>query len=88
MKQLLKVLSIGLLSLLSLAILVGIALYYKKANTVEKKYQLLGERAANIIQEGITFRDLNKNGKLDPYEDFRNPIDSRVEDLMGRMQLD
>ena len=34
------------------------------------------------------FRDLNKNGKLDVYEDPRQPIDARVDDLMGQMTLE
>ncbi len=40
-----------------------------------------------ITEEGTTFRDLNKNGKLDIYEDPRQPIAARVEDLLGRMTL-
>ncbi len=36
----------------------------------------------------FTFRDLNKNGKLDPYEDPRRPIDERVEDLLSQMTLE
>jgi beta-glucosidase len=32
-------------------------------------------------------RDLNKNGRLDPYEDPSRPIDERVEDLLGQMTL-
>ena len=39
-------------------------------------------------ENGLTFRDLNKNGRLDVYEDPRQPIDNRVEDLMGRMTLE
>ncbi|MCB8944187.1 MAG: glycoside hydrolase family 3 C-terminal domain-containing protein [Ardenticatenaceae bacterium] len=34
-----------------------------------------------------TFRDLNKNGRLDPYEDPNRPIDERVEDLLSQMTL-
>lgn len=30
-------------------------------------------------------RDLNKNGSIEPYEDWKRPIDERLEDLMGRM---
>lgn len=36
---------------------------------------------------GVAFRDLNKNGKLDIYEDPRQPIAARVEDLLGQMTL-
>lgn len=38
-------------------------------------------------EEGLYFRDLNKNGKLDTYEDPRKPIEARVEDLLGQMTL-
>jgi beta-glucosidase len=34
------------------------------------------------------FRDLNKNGRLDIYEDPRQPVDARVEDLLGQMTLE
>ena len=37
--------------------------------------------------DGIAYRDLNKNGKLDPYEDRRVPIDERIEDLLDQMTL-
>lgn len=34
------------------------------------------------------FRDLNKNGKLDTYEDARQPIDARVKDVLSQMNLE
>jgi beta-glucosidase len=37
---------------------------------------------------GFTFRDLNKNGKLDVYEDARQPIEARIEDLLRQMTLE
>src|SRR4026208_1692917 len=43
--------------------------------------------AARLTEGEFTFRDLNKNGKLDPYEDPRRPIDERVEDLLAQMTL-
>lgn len=36
---------------------------------------------------GVAFRDLNKNGRLDPYEDPRQPVEVRVEDLLAQMTL-
>ncbi len=33
-------------------------------------------------------RDLNKNGRIDPYEDPSRPIDERVDDLLGQMTLE
>jgi beta-glucosidase len=34
------------------------------------------------------FRDLNKNGRMDPYEDLSQPIEVRVEDLLAQMTLE
>ncbi len=38
--------------------------------------------------DGFAFRDLNKNGRLDPYEDPRRPIEERVADLLAQMTLE
>jgi beta-glucosidase len=38
-------------------------------------------------KDGFPYRDLNKNGRLDVYEDPRQPIAARVEDLMSQMTL-
>ncbi|MCE9644399.1 MAG: glycoside hydrolase family 3 C-terminal domain-containing protein [Chloroflexi bacterium] len=48
----------------------------------------LGTEAPTLTQAGITFRDLNKNGRLDPYEDPLRPIEERVDDLLRQMTLD
>ncbi len=34
------------------------------------------------------FRDLNKNGRMDPYEDPSRPVDERVADLLAQMTLE
>ncbi len=44
----------------------------------------LGRRS----DEGVVFRDLNKNGRLDPYENPRLPVADRVEDLLRRLTLE
>jgi beta-glucosidase len=38
--------------------------------------------------DGFAYRDLNKNGRLDPYEDPRLPIEARVADLLAQMTLE
>lgn len=48
----------------------------------------LPPEAPVLTQDGITFRDLNKNGRLDVYEDSRRPIEERVEDLLRQMTLE
>ncbi len=38
--------------------------------------------------DGLAFKDLNKNGKLDRYEDWRKPVAERAKDLASQMTLD
>ncbi len=54
-----------------------------------------GEQAAlethtkTIIEvDGLQFKDLNGNGQLDVYEDWRADIDDRVDDLLSQMTLE
>lgn len=35
--------------------------------------------------DGYKFKDMNKNGKLDPYEDWRLDTETRVNDLISQM---
>lgn len=48
----------------------------------------ISNRAKPLIVLGNkTFRDLNNNRKVDPYEDWRKSTDERVADLVSRMTL-
>ena len=38
--------------------------------------------------EGVEYRDLNGNGRMDPFEDPRLTVEERVEDLLGRLSLE
>jgi beta-glucosidase len=38
--------------------------------------------------DGVEYRDLNRNGRMDPFEDPRLPVEHRVADLLGRMSLE
>jgi len=49
----------------------------------------LESRSAPILSErGVQYRDLNRNGRLDPYEDRRLPPAVRAQDLVRRMTLE
>ena len=49
----------------------------------------LGNRTAQIIvADEYQFKDLNKNGTLDPYEDWRLPVDQRIDNLIAQMTLE
>jgi beta-glucosidase len=41
-----------------------------------------------ITDEGFAFKDLNKNGELDVYEDWRKPVDERAKDLASKMSVE
>ena len=49
----------------------------------------LGTRSVTVLDvDGRRFKDLNKNGRLDVYEDWRRPVDARVDDLVSQMTLE
>jgi beta-glucosidase len=37
---------------------------------------------------GLQFKDLNKNGKLDKYEDWRLPVETRAKDLAAQLSME
>ncbi len=43
---------------------------------------------ALITKDNLQFRDMNKNGQLDDYEDWRLTPEERVADLLSKMSLD
>lgn len=48
----------------------------------------LTTRAVPLVRaDGLTFRDLDRNGALTPYEDWRLTPQERAADLLGRMTL-
>lgn len=49
----------------------------------------LGFRTAEMLKiNNLQFKDLNKNHKLDKYEDWRLPTDKRVKDLISQMTIE
>ncbi len=51
--------------------------------------QKLGYRTVPILKiKGLQYKDLNRNGKLDPYEDWRKPALDRAENLLTQMTLE
>ncbi|MGN6398512.1 MAG: glycoside hydrolase family 3 N-terminal domain-containing protein [Mucilaginibacter sp.] len=41
-----------------------------------------------LTVDGFSFKDLNKNGQLDKYEDWRLPVDERAKDLASKMSVE
>ncbi len=46
------------------------------------------EESHLLTIDNFAFRDLNKNGKLDIYEDSRQPTEARIDDLLKQMNLE
>ncbi|MGB9747646.1 MAG: glycoside hydrolase family 3 N-terminal domain-containing protein [Bacteroidales bacterium] len=61
----------------------------KASKAVKQSYQYLTPEAPfRTADDGFHYRDLNKNGKLDIYEDIRRSPDERTEDLLSQMTLE
>ena len=41
-----------------------------------------------LTVDGWAFKDLNRNGKLDPYEDWRRSVDERAKDLASQLSIE
>ena len=41
-----------------------------------------------LVRDGFVFKDLNRNGEVDVYEDWRRPLEERAEDLAGSLSID
>jgi beta-glucosidase len=50
---------------------------------------VIGVRTRPVLKaDGLQFKDANGNTTLDPYEDWRLPVERRVDDLVARMTLE
>jgi beta-glucosidase len=55
----------------------------------QQKEPVITARSARTLQvDGLQFKDLNKNGKLDVYEDWRKSPQARAKDLVSQMTLE
>ena len=56
---------------------------------IEKETSGNGDRSVHShTEQGHPYRDLNGNGRLDPYEDSRAPVGDRIDDLLAQMTLE
>jgi beta-glucosidase len=60
-----------------------------KSNGNKQNAPSVEARSKQILTQGDKkFKDLNNNGRLDPYENWQVPIDVRVKDLVKKMTLE
>ena len=61
--------------------------YYIEENGEQARLSVKDQ--AKLIQaDGLYFKDMNGNGALDVYEDYRKPVEERVSDLLSQMTPD
>ncbi|MCC5936335.1 MAG: glycoside hydrolase family 3 C-terminal domain-containing protein [Lunatimonas sp.] len=76
-----------LLALIAAALLLGFHQSCQEKPSYEQP--VLGYRSAVILEiDGLQFKDLNKNGTLDVYEDWRLGSEERAKDLLSKMSLE
>ena len=78
----------GFIAILLLLILIILLFKISWWWSASSQMRSLGPEAPTLSENGTTFRDLNKNGKLDVYENSRAPIDARVNDILSQMTLE
>jgi len=92
MKKLLKKILVIIGSLLGLIVIlaIGTVLYINisYSKIARKSMKLAGSEVKTLTISNFTFRDLNQNGELDPYEDKRESIDTRINDLISQMTIE
>ena len=82
MKTFKRIASLALAALLVLGVLPAVA----EDAPVQPE---LVARVKDIIEvDGYRFKDLNDNGELDPYEDWRLTAEERADDLLSQMDVD
>ncbi len=88
MKKLLKILKYAVLSIIGILVVIVLVVYLKMANSSKNNMALLGDEAPTLRHNGTPYRDLNKNGKLDVYEDPNASPEDRANDLVDQMNLE
>jgi len=96
MKKLTKLFRLGLIA----SVLLGVGCSPKWKETDKGTFKLIANEGGQTLGYSATsgvkiltvdrlaFKDLNKNGILDPYEDWRLPFDQRAKDLASKMTVE
>lgn len=88
MKKFLKIL-LYIIGVVVITLIVVYAFFYIKwSRASSANMALLGIEAPTLTINGYQFRDLNKNGQLDIYEDSRQSVEARTEDLISQMNVE
>ena len=87
MKTLIKLVASVIIAAVVMTALYATNLFLKPISKMKASFAQ-SSVAAPISVSGQDFRDLNRNGSVDPYEDYRVATADRVENLLSQMTLD
>ena len=87
MKKILKMTGLSVAGLILVAALWVGNLLLQPIDTV-RVYFALGPEPELLVDGQFAYRDLNKNQRLDIYEDSRQPAEARADDLISQMTLE
>ncbi len=91
MKKSLRIVLKVVLTIVALTLILAIAgVIYVNKNflNVDKKDKYSKVEIKEMTIDSYTFSDLNRNGALDIYEDDRQPVEARVNDVLSQMTLE
>lgn len=91
MKKFLRIFLKVVLVIIGLVVVVVIAgaIYVNKNFlNIDPKDKYSKAEIKEITVDGYTFKDLNRNGTLDIYEDARQTVEARVNDVLSQMTLE
>jgi len=88
MKRSGKIFAYVLVGLILIFVLVFAFFTIKWKLASSRNMALLGPDAPKLTINGYQFRDLNKNGRLDTYEDSRAELNDRVDNLTQLMSIE
>lgn len=87
MKTLIKLVASVIIAAVVMTALYATNLFLKPISKMKASFAQ-SSVAAPISMSGQDFRDLNRNGSVDPYEDYRVATADRVENLLSQMTLE
>lgn len=74
---------------LCIVLLLCISLIACKSNKTDEMQAVLEVKSAKLLKaDGFEFKDLNRNGTIDNYEDWRLENEDRANDLLSKMSLE
>ena len=72
----------------SMMFLVSLAIVVASCGPKLEQPSIEARNSEILTVKGYQFKDLNKNGELDAYEDWRLPVQDRIDDLISQMTLE